>query len=77
MGRNKKVYKFSLIIGLKNGQMLAGVYETDKMRSADVAKELIPENYKGSYINAIMSEDGKEHIFFRAEDISMMKIGAY
>lgn len=72
------MYKFTLVIGLKNGQMLTGVYETEKAGSVDVAKELIPEKYIGnSYINAIMSEDGKEQIFFRAEDISMMKISAY
>lgn len=72
------MYKFTLVIGLKNGQMLTGVYETKKVGSVDVAKELIPEKYVGnSYINAIMSEDGKEQIFFRAEDISMMKISAY
>lgn len=72
------MYKFTLVIGLKNGQLLTGVYETEKAGSVDVAKELIPEKYIGnSYINAIMSEDGKEQIFFRAEDISMMKIRAY
>lgn len=72
------MYKFTLVIGLKNGQMLTGVYETEKAGSVDVAKELIPEKYIGnSYINAIMSEDGKEQIFFRAEDISMIKISAY
>lgn len=72
------MYKFTLVIGLKNGQMLTGVYETSKSGSVDVAKELIPEKYAAnSYINAIMSENGKEQIFFRAEDISMMKISAY
>lgn len=72
------MYRFSLVIGLKNGQMIAGYYETSKSGSLDVAKELIPEKYEAnSYINAIMSEDGKEQIFFRAEDISMMKISAY
>lgn len=72
------MHKFTLVIGLKNGQMLTGVYETEKAGSVDAVKELIPEKYIGnSYINAIMSEDGKEQIFFREEDISMMKISAY
>lgn len=72
------MYKFTLVIGLKNGQMITGVYQTSKSGSVDVAKELIPEKYIGnSYINAMMSEDGKEQIFFRAEDISMMKISVY
>ena len=60
------MYKFTLVIGLKNGQMITGVYETSKSGSVDVAKELIPEKYAGNYINAVMSED-----------ISMMKISAY
>ena len=71
------MYKITLVIGLKNGQMITGVYETSKSGSVDVAKELIPEKYAGNYINAVMSEDGEEQIFFRAEDISMMKISAY
>lgn len=72
------MHKYSLVIGLKNGQMIAGIYETEQTGSLDIAKEIIPESYKGnSLINAIVSEDGKEHIFFRIEDISMMKISAY
>ncbi len=69
--------KCSLVVGLKNGQMIAGIYETEKIGSLDIAKEIIPEEYKGSVINTVISEDGKEQIFFRAEDISMMKISAY
>ncbi len=72
------MYKYLLVVGLKNGQMISGIYETEKTGSLEIAKEIIPESYKGnSLINAVMSEDGKEHIFFRAEDISMMKISAY
>ena len=37
------MYKFTLVIGLKNGQMITGVYETSKSGSVDVAKELIPD----------------------------------
>lgn len=70
--------KVSLAIGLKNGQMISGIYQTEQTGSLDIAKEILPEKYEGeSYISAIMSEDGKEHIFFRTEDVSVMKISTY
>ena len=45
--------------------MITGVYETSKSGSVDVVKELIPEKYAGSYINAVMSEDGKRTNIFQ------------
>lgn len=72
------MYKWKVVLILKNGQSIEGIHISDKNQSTDAIKELIPENYIGnSYISSLASENGDEQIFFRVEDVSIFKISAY
>lgn len=73
------MYKFWVVVLLRNGKEICGVYETKNRTGSDAAIDLIGNtiNENKTRFNSIMSEDGMEQTIFRAEDISALKISAY
>lgn len=67
--------KFLVIVILRNGKELSGIYETISKRRIKVAEELLDYNSKEKI--SLISEDGTERIFFDAKDISALKVKYY
>ena len=73
------MYKFWVIVVLRNGKEVCGIYETKCRTGNEAAVDLIGTtiNENKMRFNSLMSEDGSEQTIFRAEDISALKISAY
>lgn len=68
------MYKWIVTVGMKNGQILKCLWNSEKSGSMDVAKEIIPEKMPSNFITTALSESGESQILFRVEDISTLEI---
>lgn len=68
------MYEWKVTIILKSGNILKGIYKTDKHNSAQVAKEMLP-NTNSNSVTGFASEDGKENIFFILSEVAAFTIG--
>lgn len=73
------MYKFWVIVLLRNGKEICGTYETEAETVSKATIEIIGSTISENKLrfSALMSEDGREQTIFRAEDISALKISNY
>ncbi len=68
------MYEWKVTIILKSGNILKGIYKTDKYNSEQVAKEMF-QNVNSNSVTGFSSEDGKEKIFFLLSEVAAFTIG--